>query len=351
MANTSVLIQKLYDTKSLSITEYEKIISKSDEEDLYLLKKLAMIRRYEIYSNDIYIRGLIEISNICKNDCYYCGIRKSNAHVSRYALSADDIYVCAAQGYNLGFRTFVFQGGENNIFDDDTLSFLIKKIKNNLGDVRITLSLGERSFYSLKKLKDAGADRYLLRHETIDKEHYKTLHPKEMSFDNRIKTLIELKRLGFQTGCGFMVGTKGQTDNMLAREMKFIEKFSPQMCGIGPFIPADNTPLENSAAGSFQKTITLLSIIRLIKPNILLPATTALASLSERGQEEGILAGANVIMPNLSPQNVRKSYSLYNNKKSSGLEAAEYLDDLKEKMNDIGFQIVTSCGDIISHNL
>lgn len=340
------IVQKLIDSGSLEIAEYEYLIDNRNEEITEFLKKEAVKKRKEVYGNSVFIRGLIEISNICKNDCLYCGIRASNKDCERYRLTKDEILSCCDEGYSLGFRTFVMQGGEDGYFTDEILVEIIGEIKKKYPDCAVTLSLGERSYASYKKLFDAGADRYLLRHETADKEHYNKLHPNKMSYENRMECLKNLKELGFQTGCGFMVGSPYQTTHNLAKDLKFIEEFSPEMCGIGPFIPHKATEFKDYKAGDVELTCFLLSVIRLIKPTILLPATTALGSAEQGGREKGILCGANVIMPNLSPHSVRKKYELYNNKLISGNESAQEIENLKNSMKNIGYEIVTDRGDI-----
>lgn len=341
------LIYKLRDTHSLTIPEYETLLRERDPHVAGLLAALALVEKQKIYGNDIYIRGLIEVSNICKNDCYYCGIRKSNARCDRYRLTAEDILACCAEGYDLGFRTFVMQGGEDGSFTDAFLVPLLREIKKRYPDCAITLSLGERSYDSYRQLKEAGADRYLLRHETADMEHYGKLHPASLSLENRMQCLRNLKELGYQVGCGFMVGSPYQTIEMLAKDLKFIENFRPDMCGIGPFIPHKDTPFRDFPAGDVELTCYLLSILRLIQPTLLLPATTALGTLSENGREKGILAGANVVMPNLSPTAVRRKYMLYDNKLSDGAESAQALASLRERMERIGCRIAVARGDII----
>lgn len=341
------LINTLEKKHSLTKCGYRKLIEGYSASAAELLAEKARAARDKVYKNHVYIRGLIEISNICKNDCLYCGIRRSNTDCTRYRLSPEEIIVCCKDGYKLGFRTFVLQGGEDGYFTDELLCDIITKIKESCPGSAVTLSLGERSYASYQRLFSAGADRYLLRHETADKKHYEKLHPKEMSYKNRIKCLYDLKKIGFQTGCGFMVGSPHQTPKHIAKDLTFIEKFRPDMCGIGPFVPHHNTPFYDSAPGSAELTLYLLSIIRLIHPNILLPATTALGTILPDGRERGILSGANVIMPNLSPEGVRDKYELYNNKLSSGLEAAEQKELLAEKMKRIGYEIVTSRGDVI----
>ena len=341
------LVEKLDNSHSLTVEEYAFLIENYSRESAEMLASKAVSARREIYGNKVFIRGLVEISNICKNDCIYCGIRRSNSSCERYRLSSEQILGCCDEGYSLGFRTFVMQGGEDPFYSDEVLCGIISEIKRRYPDCAVTLSLGERSKESYQRLFDAGADRYLLRHETADKEHYGKLHPQDLSFDNRMECLHNLREIGFQTGCGFMVGSPYQTVECLAKDLKFIEEFQPDMCGIGPFIPHSATPFRNMPAGSVDLTCYLLSIIRLIKPNILLPATTALGSLEKGGREKGILAGANVIMPNLSPLSERKKYELYNNKLSSGNESAQEIKNLSNSMEKIGYRIVTERGDII----
>ena len=338
--------QKLISTGSLSTTEYEYLIDNRNEEITEFLKNEAIKKRQEIYGNTVFVRGVIEISNIFKNDCFYCGIRASIKDCDRYRLTKEEILSCCEEGYSLGFRTFVMQGGEDLHFTDEILVDIIKSIKGKYPDCAVTLSLGERSYDSYKKLYDAGGDRYLLRHETADEKHYNKLHPEKMSFKTRMECLENLKKIGFQTGCGFMVGSPYQTSKTLAKDLKFIEEFSPEMCGIGPFIPHKATEFKDFSSGDVELTCFLLSIIRLIKPNILLPATTALGTAEQGGREKGILCGANVIMPNLSPQSVRKKYELYNNKLISGNESAQEIENLKISMKNIGYEIVINRGDI-----
>ncbi len=339
------LINKLEKDRSLSLEEYRLLIDNRNEEYAKILAEKAVEARKRIYGNDVYIRGLIEISNICKNDCLYCGIRAGNKNCERYRLTKEQILSCCENGYSLGFRTFVMQGGEDGYFNDEVMCDIITEIKSRYPDCAVTLSLGERSEESYKRLFDAGADRYLLRHETADKEHYQRLHPDNLSFENRMNCLKKLKEIGFQTGCGFMVGSPFQTPEHLAKDLKFIEEFKPEMCGIGPFIPHKETVFRDCPAGILELTCYLLSIIRLISPNILLPATTALGSIDPEGREKGILAGANVVMPNLSPLDTRQKYELYNNKLSIGAESAQGKRELENRMESIGYKIVTARGD------
>ena len=340
-----LLIDKLAEKHSLAVGEYEYLISERTPEAAEYLRELAVETQKAIYGNSVYIRGLIEISNICKNDCLYCGIRRSNHDCERYRLTEEQILSCCDEGYALGFRTFVMQGGEDAYFDDERLCDIVSAIKQKYPDCAVTLSMGERSRESYEKLYAAGADRYLLRHETATKEHYEKLHPSSLSFDERMRCLRDLKDIGFQTGCGFMVGSPYQTYADIARDLKFIEEFKPQMCGIGPFIPHKATPFALFKAGTVELTCYLLSIVRLICPTVLLPATTALGSIEECGRERGILSGANVVMPNLSPIDNRKKYELYDNKLFTSAESAQAKAELEKRIRAIGYEVVCHRGD------
>ena len=316
-----------------------------DEETGEYLRSLAEKTRIENYGHDIYIRGLIEFSNYCCRDCLYCGIRRSNRLCERYRLSLDDIIECCDEGYRLGFRTFVLQGGEDPYFTDERMGEIISKIKSRYPDCALTLSLGEKSRESYQRFFDLGADRYLLRHETADAEHYKKLHPLEQTLENRMRCLHNLKEIGYQVGCGIMVGSPFQTAENIADDLLFMKSFNPQMIGIGPFIHHNQTPFADKPDGTLEMTLRLLSIIRLMLPKVLLPATTALATIHPRGRELGILAGANVVMPNLSPVSVRKKYQLYDNKVCTGEESAQCRTCLEHRINSIGCLIVTDRGD------
>lgn len=348
MKNNNIfnLIDRLEAEHSLTLKEYEYLIDSFGEEAMSYIAPKALKAKKAIYGDSIYIRGLIEISNICKNDCRYCGIRASNANCTRYRLTEEEILSCCCDGYMLGFRTFVLQGGEDMYFGDDILCKIVKGIKSICPDCAVTLSMGERSLESYQNLYNAGADRYLLRHETADKEHYSMLHPPGMSFENRMECLKSLKGIGYQTGCGFMVGSPYQTSRNLAMDLKFIEEFQPHMCGIGPFIPHKDTEFSSEGPGSVALTCFLMAIIRLMNPRILLPATTALATLSPDGREAAVRCGANVVMPNLSPEDAKKNYTLYNNKAHSGSESAKCLDSLQKQLDSVGAKIVVDRGDI-----
>lgn len=339
------LIDRLHETGSLTKKEWVSLIrDRTEKEELYA-RELAGKVRQEIYGNRIFIRGLIEFTNYCKNDCYYCGIRKSNQKAVRYRLTEEEILSCCKEGYELGFRTFVLQGGEDGFFTEEKLVRLIQKIRKGYPDCAITLSVGEKTKNEYQRLREAGADRYLLRHETADPDHYRLLHPQRLSLACRKECLFTLKSLGFQTGAGFMVGSPGQTPETLAEDFLFLKELNPEMVGIGPFIAHKDTPFGDRQNGSMEDTLFYLALIRLLIPNSLLPATTALGTIHPKGRELGILSGANVVMPNLSPSSVRKKYMLYNGKLSDGDEAAECVDHLKKRMEAIGCKIVTDRGD------
>ena len=341
------LIDKLYNTSNLNNDELKILIENINDEDMEHLRKKARQKADEIYGKQVFVRGLIEFTNYCKNDCYYCGIRASNKCAERYRLNKEDILNCCEQGHTLGFRTFVLQGGEDLHYSDDEMCNIISSVKSAYPDCALTLSVGERSYDTYKRWFDCGADRYLLRHETADKEHYQKLHPEKMSFDNRMKCLENLKEIGYQTGCGFMVGSPYQTTECLIKDLRFIKEFQPAMVGIGPYLSHNQTPFANEKNGEVRLTLVLLSIIRLLLPEVLLPATTALGTAAGDGRERGILAGANVVMPNLSPVKVRKKYSLYDNKICTGEEAAECKFCLTNRVKSIGYEIVSSRGDNI----
>ncbi len=336
------LIEKLYKTHNLSDAEFYEIITEN-KYDEYIFKYAKEVRE-NVYGKDVYIRGLIEISNYCKNNCLYCGIRCENHNPLRYRLSVDEIIECCQTGYDLGFRTFVLQGGEDLHFTDEIICKIITKIKNLYPDTAITLSLGEKSYESYKAYKDAGADRYLLRHETASNTHYAKLHPENMKLDTRKKCLYDLKELGYQVGSGFMVGSPYQTVEDIICDLRFLQELGPHMVGIGPFISHSETPFASFPNGSVELTVKLVGILRLMFPRILLPATTALGTLSSDGREKALLAGANVVMPNLSPKSVRKLYEIYENKLSTNEEAAESLALLKQKVEKIGYKVVTDIG-------
>lgn len=346
-------VEALYQLKqegSLPLALYQHLVEEKDQEVHALAAQLARETRKTVYGDVVFARGLIEISNICRNDCYYCGIRKSNQHCHRYALRQEEILSCCEQGHQLGFRSFVLQGGESQAHSVAEICDLVRAIKKAHPDSALTLSMGEYERAEYQAMYDAGADRYLLRHETANREHYESLHPKNMRFEHRMRCLYDLKEIGFQTGCGFMVGSPGQTSRMLAQDLQFIEEFAPKMCGIGPFIPHRDTVYRDHPAGSVVLTAFLLSLLRLMHKNLLLPATTALGTLHEQGREMGILAGANVVMPNLSPEGIRADYALYDNKLTTGAESAGHLNLLRESVRQEGCELVFSKGDWLPIN-
>ena len=341
------IIDKLVLNRDLSDEEFEQLILCEDKESIEYLAAKAREVREKNYGKEVYLRGLIEFTNYCKNDCLYCGIRRSNKNAERYRLTEEQILNCCEVGYKLGFRTFVLQGGEDAYFSDDVLVPLIKEIKEKYPDCALTLSVGEREKDSYQKLFDAGADRYLLRHETADKEHYESLHPAELSFEHRMQCLWDLKEIGYQVGCGMMIGSPNQTVKHLIKDLRFLQDFKPEMVGIGPFIPHHDTPFADRETGSVDITLKLISIIRIMLPEVLLPATTALGTADGLGREKGILAGANVVMPNLSPTDVRGKYLLYDNKICTGDEAAECIRCMTLRVQKVGYEVVKKRGDHI----
>ncbi len=343
--NAFELIDKLEKERFLDRDEWIYLIKNRNQKLAdYLFEKAVRVRK-KYYAKDVYLRGLIEFTNYCKNDCYYCGIRRSNKNAERYRLSKEQILKCCSTGYELGFRTFVLQGGEDPYFTEERMTDIISAIKSLYDDCALTLSVGEHPRQTYKTWFDAGADRYLLRHETADEGHYKILHPESMSFENRRRCIRDLKETGFQTGCGLMVGSPGQTAECIAKDMEFLKEISPDMIGIGPFIPQKDTPFKEQKPGTLELTLFLLGLIRLMLPMVLLPATTALGTIHPMGREMGIMAGANVCMPNLSTVSVRKKYSLYDNKISTGDEAAESIKSIVSRLETIGYNAVVSRGD------
>ena len=340
-------INKVKQSNNISLEQLKLLLETNDDEGVRFMREEAVKICQKIYGNQVFIRGLIEFTNFCKNDCYYCGIRRSNSHADRYRLTMEQMLDCCANGYELGFRTFVLQGGEDGYFTDDKICDLVRAIKEKYPDCAVTLSIGEKSKESYKRYFDAGADRYLLRHETADEAHYKKLHPEEMSLTHRKQCLWDLKEIGYQVGCGFMVGSPGQTVETLYEDLQFIRELQPHMVGIGPFISQKDTPFADKASGTMEQTLKLLAIIRLIHPHVLLPATTALGTIHPKGRELGILSGANVVMPNLSPVNVREKYKLYDNKICMGDEAAECRFCMENRMKSIGYEVAVSRGDYI----
>lgn len=335
----------------LSREQWRLLLEEREPERIELIRERASALRDRIYGKKVYVRGLIEFTNYCKNDCLYCGIRRSNKNAARYRLTKEQILECCATGHSLGFRTFVLQGGEDPYFTDERLVDIVRAIKAGFPDCALTVSVGEREQESYRRLREAGADRYLLRHETANDAHYRSLHPEEMSPAHRKECLRSLKKLGFQTGAGFMVGSPGQTVDTLIDDLEFLRELKPEMVGIGPFIPHHDTPFKDEPQGELTLTLYLLSLIRLMLPQVLLPSTTALGTIHPKGRELGILAGANVVMPNLSPTGVRAKYLLYDNKICTGDEAAECIACMKRRMQSIGYEVAVDRGDHKSYQI
>lgn len=346
------IADKFIKQNNLTKDEFVELIllAEGDSAVQQKLTEEAVRLRKKYYGTDVYTRGLIEFTNYCRNNCYYCGIRKGNRNVNRYRLTKEEILDCCERGYELGFRTFVLQGGEDPYFTDERLADIVRAIRSEYPDCAITLSVGERSYESYRLLRKAGADRYLLRHETADKELYESLHPKEMEFARRRQCLYDLKELGYQVGAGFMVDSPGQKLRDLAEDLVFLKELDPHMVGIGPFIPHHDTRYAEETAGSVERTVLLLTIIRILLPTALLPATTALGTLDAAGREKGLAAGANVVMPNLSPLKNRRQYELYDNKICTGEEAAESRADLAARVEKIGYRLVSGRGDVWSRD-
>ena len=342
------ITDRFLQSPGLSVEEYTELLKLWEDEDTgKRLRDEAVKVRKQHYGTKVFTRGLVEFTNYCRNNCYYCGIRGGNSHAVRYRLSREEILECCAQGYELGYRTFVLQGGEDPYYTDQRMVEIISSIKEAFPDCALTLSIGEKSYDSYRRFKEAGADRYLLRHETADESLYRSLHPSSMSLKNRKRCLYNLKELGYQVGAGFMVGSPGQTLEHLAEDLVFLQELQPQMVGIGPFIPHHDTVYAGEKPGSVELTLFLLSVIRLILPKVLLPATTALGTLDPNGREKGLAAGANVVMPNLSPVRNRKLYELYDNKICTGDEAAECRACLSRRVEKAGYQLVVERGDAL----
>ncbi len=338
------LVDKLKKEQCLKKDEWIKLIKNQDKQMLDYIISCAKEQSAKVYGNKVYIRALIEMSNYCKNNCFYCGIRKSNKNANRYRLDENEIINCCEEAYKQGFRTFVLQSGEDEYFTDDYLCELIRKIKDKYPDCALTLSLGEKSKTSYESYFKMGADRYLLRHESANCAHYKKLHPPNMKLANRIDCLNNLKEIGFQTGCGFMVGSPFQTTENLAEDMMFISEFKPHMVGIGPFIPHKDTPFRAYEAGSARLTLLMLALVRLAVPNALIPATTALRSIEPKAYVKGVLAGANVVMLNFSPEDAKSKYSLYDNKICSNSNSLVELEILKEDLKEVGYEVSVDIG-------
>ena len=346
MSTIPSLIKKLALEHDLSDQELLELITTTEPEANRLLAAEADKIRQQYYGEKVYIRGLIEFTNYCKNNCYYCGIRAGNSQAHRYRLTKEQILDCCSEGYRLGFRTFVLQGGEDPYYTDERICHIVAAIRAQHPDCAITLSIGEKERASYQAYFDAGANRYLLRHETADAEHYAKLHPASMSLANRKRCLFDLKEIGYQVGSGFMVGSPFQTPENLLADLRFLQELMPDMIGIGPYITHEQTPFAQQKSGTAEQTLRLLSMLRLMFPYALLPSTTALGTIHPQGRELGLKAGGNVVMPNLSPVNVRKLYELYENKICTGEEAAQCRSCLEARVRMAGYEIVTDRGDV-----
>ena len=338
------LVQQLYLEKCLDGSRMKLLLGSEFDDDI-LFNRADDVRR-QIYGKDVYLRGLIEFTNFCRNDCLYCGIRRNNRNASRYRLTTEEILACCKEGYSLGYRTFVLQGGEDMYYTDKNICSIVSRIKESYPDCAVTLSIGERSYESYKAYRNAGADRYLLRHETVVDSHYSKLHPAGMSLENRKRCLYYLKELGFQTGSGFMVGSPFQTLDYILADLEFLKELMPDMIGIGPFIPHRDTPFGEYKAGNLRLTLRLISVLRLMFPYALIPSTTALGTIHPLGREMGLRAGANVVMPNLSPVDVREKYALYNDKICTGEESAQCRECLEKRIDAAGYRAVTDIGNV-----
>ena len=347
--NNRELISTLEKDRVLSKAEWIQLFETADAQDIAFAAETAGRIARGIFGKKIYFRGIVEFTNICRNDCLYCGIRRSNACVERYRLTTEDILECCEEGYANGFRTFVLQGGEDAYFTDERMCAIVSAIHERWPDCAVTLSLGERSRESYQKLFDAGAVRYLLRHETADPVHYAKLHPSWQTLENRMRCLRDLKEIGYQTGCGMMIGTPYQTSECLAEDMLFMTEFQPEMIGIGPFLPHKDTPFRDEARGSVEKTLLAIALCRIAMPYALIPSTTALGTAEGDGRKKGVLAGCNVVMPNLSPLSVRRKYMLYDNKAGIDMSAAAGIAALTQQMEEIGYEVVVGRGDFRKH--
>ncbi len=338
-------IDRLEREHCLTLEDYAFLLRERDEESTAYLRERADAVRRAVFGPEVYLRGLIEFTNVCRNDCLYCGLRRSNGKIERYRLSEEEILSCCSTGYALGYRTFVLQGGEDPSFSPERIAALVRAIKEQFPEAAVTLSVGEHPYETYALWKRAGADRYFLRHETANEAHYRLLHPEEMSLAHRKQCLYDLKVLGYQVGCGFMVGSPGQTEEALAEDLLFLTELEPEMVGIGPFLPQHDTPFREEPKGSAEETLFLLGMIRLLLPEALLPATTALGTLHPEGRELGLRFGANVLMPNLSPRETREKYAIYDNKICTGDEAAECRECLARRVEGAGYFIAEGRGD------
>lgn len=345
MEKITEIVDDVRRSQDISYDQFVELMTLEDKADIEYLRQTARAAADSVYGKNVYVRGLIEFTNYCKNDCYYCGIRCSNRCLSRYRLTEDEILSCCEEGYRLGYRTFVLQGGEDGWWTDEKITALVRRIRAQYPDCAITLSIGEKSREAYQAFFDAGADRYLLRHETANEAHYAKLHPARQTLSNRIRCLRDLKDIGYQTGAGMMIGAPYQTAETLAQDMEFLADLRPEMVGMGPFLPHRDTPFRDFPHGSAELTLYLLSLVRLLLPDALLPATTALGTLDASGRQQGVLSGCNVVMPNLSPMAVRQKYLLYDNKAGIGDDGESSLRKLRAQMQEIGYEVAVGRGD------
>ena len=341
------LVDTLRTCHDLAPDQYMALFTMRDPQDVEYLFGQAREVAQRQFGKGIYLRALIELSNVCRNDCLYCGIRRSNSRVTRYTLSHDQVLACCEQGYRVGFRTFVLQGGEWGEERSQWIADLIRDIRQGWPDCAITLSLGEHPRETYALWRQAGADRYLLRHETHNERLYSLLHPQELTIKHRLQCLNWLKELGYQVGAGIMVGAPYQSLKSIVEDIQYLVSFKPHMIGMGPFIPQHDTPFARFPAGSVDMTARLYAILRLALPQALIPSTTAMATLAPDGRIRGILAGANVVMPNLSPKDNRRHYALYDHKASLGAESVEGIKKLADELATIGYHIDWSRGDYV----
>lgn len=339
------LIKKLNMERALSEAEWVQIFDTFDEEDLKFAMDTARDIAIERFGRKIFFRGIVEFTNICKSDCYYCGIRAGNSCVTRYRMSEDDILACCEDGYRHGFRTFVLQGGEDPYYTKDKMCCIVRSITERFPDCAVTMSIGELNKEYYQALYDAGARRFLLRHETADASHFAMLHPANQTLESRMRCLKDLKETGFQTGCGIMIGSPGQTSRHLAEDMMFMADFQPEMVGLGPFIPHSETPFRDEPAGSVERTLMVIALTRIMLPDALIPSTTALGTAEAEGRQKGVLAGCNVVMPNLSPLEFRKKYMLYDGKVGTDMSAEAGISTLRAQMEEIGYEVIVARGD------
>ena len=340
MTASSELIAKAAATRSLSRGELIELLSDDDCNEALFAAADDVRRRY--VGDGIHLRALIEFSNICRNNCCYCGLRRDNRNIKRYRIDADTIFNLAEYAArNMGLKTIVLQSGEDMFFDRDKLCDIIRRIKTL--DVALTLSIGEKTAAEYKAYKAAGADRFLLRIETTDRDLYHQLDP-GMSWQNRRRCLADIAAAGLEVGSGVMVGLPGQTIESLADDILFFREINADMIGIGPFIPHPDTPLKDAAGGTLEMSLKVMALTRLLLPDINIPATTAMETLAPDGQTKALQAGANVIMPNVTLTQYRRHYELYPGKSTTNYTPDESLKVLRDKITGINRFVATDKG-------